>query len=82
MKNIILTLSLFLVATVGFTQKDTVRIKHTNYTTVFDKTKRYPVMVEWWVTKKMVSCPTPLKRKDNFKPDPQLVDETNIAFYY
>ena len=30
----------------------------------------------------MVGCPTPLKRKDNFKPDPQLVDETNIAFYY
>jgi hypothetical protein len=64
MKNIILTLSLFLISTVGFAQKDTVRIKHTNYTTVFDKTKRYPVMVEWWVTKKMVSCPTPLKRKE------------------
>lgn len=82
MKNIILTLSLFLVATVGFAQKDTVRIKHTNYTTVFDKTKRYPVMVEWWVTRKMVSCPTPLKRKDNFKPDPKLPKETDIAKDY
>jgi endonuclease G len=30
----------------------------------------------------MVTCPTPLKRKDNFKPDPKLVDETNIAVYY
>ena len=82
MKNIILTLSLFLVATVGFAQKDKVIIKHTNYTTVFDKTKRYPVMVEWWVTKKMVSCPTPLKRKDNFKPDPKLPKETDIAKDY
>jgi endonuclease G len=82
MKNIILTLSLFFVSTVGFTQKDTIRIKHTNYTTVFDKTKRYPVMVEWWVTKKMVSCPTPLKRKDNFKPDPKLKEHTDLAKDY
>jgi endonuclease G len=49
---------------------------------VFDKTKRYPVMVEWWVTRKMVSCPTPLKRKDNFKPDPKLPKETDIAKDY
>ena len=30
----------------------------------------------------MVGCPTPLKRKDNFKPDPQLPVETNIANDY
>ena len=39
-------------------------------------------MVQWETTHAMVGCPTPLKRKDNFKPDPQLVDETNIAYYY
>ena len=39
-------------------------------------------MVQWETTTAMVGCPTPLKRKDNFKPDPQLVDETNIAYYY
>jgi endonuclease G len=26
----------------------------------------------------MISCETPLKRKDNFKPDPQLLNETNL----
>jgi endonuclease G len=39
-------------------------------------------MVEWWVTKAMVSCPTPLKRKDNFKPDPLLPQHTDIAKDY
>jgi endonuclease G, mitochondrial len=62
--------------------QDVVVLKHTNYTTHFSKSKRYPVLVQWETTKAMVGCPTPLKRKDNFKPDPQLVDETNIAFYY
>jgi endonuclease G len=42
----------------------------------------YPVMVEWWLTKSMISCSTPLKRKDNFKPDPKLVKETDISKDY
>jgi endonuclease G len=62
--------------------QDVVVLKHTNYTTHFSKSKRYPVMVEWTTTKDMVGCPTPLKRKDNFKPDPQLPVETNIANDY
>ncbi len=43
-------------------------------TTQFNK--KYPLVVEWWVTKNMVTCPTPLKRKDNFKPDPKLFQYT------
>jgi endonuclease G len=62
--------------------QDQVVLKHTNYTSLFSKSKKYPVMVEWWVTKSMVSCPTPLKRKDNFKPDPLLPEHTNIAKEY
>ena len=62
--------------------QDIVVLKHTNYTTHFSKSKRYPVLVEWTTTKAMVGCPTPLKRKDNFKPDPQLPVETNIAADY
>ena len=58
--------------------QDVVVLKHTNYTSHYSKSKYYPVMVEWWLTKSMISCPTPLKRKDNFKPDPKLVKETNI----
>ena len=62
--------------------QDQVVLKHTNYTSLFSKSKKYPVMVEWWVTKAMVSCPTPLKRKDNFKPDPLSPEHTNIAKDY
>jgi endonuclease G len=81
MKNIIVTLGFILTSLLSFSQ-DTIRIKHTNYTTVFSKNKHYPVLVEWWLTKSMVSCPSPLKRKDNFKPDPKLPNETDIAKYY
>jgi endonuclease G len=49
---------------------------------VYSKSLKYPVLVEWFVTKAKVGCPTPLARKDNFKPDPQLVAETNIAADY
>jgi len=62
--------------------QDVVVIKHTNYTTHYSKSKMYPVMVEWWLTKSMITCPTPLKRKDNFKPDPKLVKETDIVKDY
>jgi endonuclease G len=62
--------------------QDRVVIKHTNYTSIFSISKKYPVMVEWWITKSMVSCPTPLKRKDNFKPDPLLPQHTDNAKDY
>jgi endonuclease G len=62
--------------------KNEVVLKHTNYTSTFSISKKYPVMVEWWVTKAMVSCPTPLNRKDNFKPDPLLPQHTDIAKDY
>jgi len=81
MKNIVITFGFILTSLMSFSQ-DTIRIKHTNYSTVFSKTKHYPVLVEWWLTKSMVNCPTPLKRKDNFKPDPQLIEETDISKYY
>jgi endonuclease G len=81
MKKFFLFKLLLLISITTFSQ-DTVRIKHINYTTVFSKSKRYPVLVEWWLTKSMVTCLTPLKRKDNFKPDPQLPKETDIAADY
>ena len=81
MKKIILLFSLILFYFLSFSQ-DTIRLKHTNYISVFSKSKRYPVLVEWWLTKSMVTCTTPLKRKDNFKPDPQLPVETDIAKDY
>lgn len=62
--------------------QDVVVLKHKEYTSHFSKSKKYPVMVEWWATKAKVGCPTPLPRKDNFKPDPLLPVETNIAADY
>jgi len=81
MKKLLILMS-FVLISMGSIAQDVVVIKHTNYTTHYSKSKMYPVMVEWWLTKSMISCPTPLKRKDNFKPDPKLVNETNIAKDY
>lgn len=80
MKKIILILSIFTYNSV--TAQDTTRINHTNYSTVFDKSKKYPILVEWWLTKPMVNCDYPLKRKDNFKPDPKLPKETDLSKDY
>lgn len=81
MKKITFILGFVLVSILTFGQ-DVVVLKHTNYTTHFSKSKKYPVMVEWWETKAKVGCPTPLPRKDNFKPDPQLISETNLENDY
>lgn len=81
MKKLVVFL-FFLFPIINIFSQDTIRIKHKNYETVFSKSKKYPVLVEWWVTRKMISCKTPLERKDNFKPDPKLPEETNIAEDY
>lgn len=58
--------------------QDTIRLKHTNYITVFSKSKKYPVLVEWWLTKSKVECSNKLTRKDSFQPDPLLAKETDL----
>jgi endonuclease G len=62
--------------------QDVVVLKHTNYTSHYSKSKKYPVMVEWWLTKAKVACEKPMARKDNFKPDPLLPSETNLLVDY
>jgi endonuclease G len=81
MKKII-TLVALLVISVSLFSQDVVVLKHTNYTSHYSVSKKYPVMVEWWITKAKVGCETPMARKDNFKPDPLLVAETNIGADY
>jgi endonuclease G len=71
-----------LLFTLSIQAQDVVVLKHTNYTSHFSKSKKYPVMVEWWITKAKIGCPTPLARKDNFKPDPKLQNETNLIEDY
>jgi len=79
--GILIFIFLLLSSQLIFAQ-DTVRIKNKNYTSVFSKSKKYPLMVEWWLTKQKVACAVPLKRKDNFKPDPKLLKETDLAKDY
>ncbi len=81
MKNIILLLT-FVFCSLFVTAQDTIRLVHTNYTTVFSKSKKYPVLVQWWVTKAKVTCVKPLKRVDKFAPDPKLPQETNLIESY
>jgi endonuclease G len=80
-KKILILVSIVLMSMSTFAQ-DVVVLKHTNYTSHFSKSKYYPVMVEWWITKAKVSCDKPLSRKDNFKPDPLLPKETDLVNDY
>ena len=79
---IVLTAFLSIFVALALNAQDIVVLNHTNYTTYFSKSKKYPVMVEWWETKAKVACPTPLARKDAFQPDPQLIQETDIKADY
>lgn len=84
MKNfIILALVAFsLCANAQVKKDDTVRLVRSNYTSVFSKSLKYPVVVEWWTTKAKVTCAQPIPRKDNFQPDPLLPEYTNLAKDY
>ena len=81
MKNFIFLLITLFMKTTVFSQ-DTVRLVHKNYTTVFSKSKKYPVLVEWWLTKSKVSCSNPIPRTDKFLPDPLLKEHTNLQDSY
>jgi endonuclease G len=81
MKHKIILL-LLLSISLSSTSQDTIRIKHTNYTTVFSKSNHYPVLVEWWITSAKIDCKTPMARKDNFQPDPLLPNETDLLKDY
>jgi endonuclease G len=77
---LIALLSLFIAVAVN--AQDVVVLKHTNYIAHYSKSKKYPVMVEWWETKAKIACEKPLARVDRFKPDPLLVAETDLESDY
>lgn len=62
--------------------QDTIRLRHDNYTSVYSKSLHYPVLVEWWETSSTIKCPNQLPRKDQFGPDPLLVNDTKIQYEY
>lgn len=77
--------TLFFICLLSFltvNSQDTVRLHHKEFTSVYSKSLKYPVLVEWWVTKAKVTCTNPLPRKDQFAPDPLLPNETNLAKDY
>jgi len=82
MKKIILFCLFTFSIQTGYSQLDTVRVIRKNFISVFDKKNKYPYMVEWWLTKEMVSCIKPLKRKDKFKPDPTIEEHTDLEKDY
>lgn len=59
-------------------KSDLVTISHNNFTTTFSKSKNYPVKVDWWITTNKLTCKTPLKRENSFKPDPKLDLDTKF----
>ena len=77
----LMTMMLLFITVFTFAQ-DVVVLKHKNYTSHYSKSKKYPVMVEWWITKAKIGCATPMARKDNFKPDPLLPIETDLLNDY
>jgi endonuclease G, mitochondrial len=78
----LLSAALVLFLNVSLKAQDTVRLSHKEYVTVFSKSLRYPVLVEWWVTKNKVQCNTPIPRQDKFAPDPLLAAHTDLANDY
>jgi endonuclease G len=77
MKKGLLLITILIISFVTIAQ-DVVILKHTNYTSHYSKSKKYPIMVEWWETKAKVACEKPLPRVDRFKPDPLLPKETDL----
>jgi len=75
-------LLLLLLLSVNVFAQDTITIRHKAYSTTFSKSKRYPIKVEWWVTKNNLTCDTKIKRGDKFIPDPKLAKETNLQDSY
>jgi endonuclease G len=80
MKSILTILAV--IFCLNLTAQDVIVLAHTNYTSHFSKSKKYPVLVEWWETKAKVACEKPLPRVDRFKPDPLLVTETDLEDDY
>ena len=82
MRGWLLSVSL-LIGCYAFCQtSDTITIQHKYYSSTFDRTRHYPVVVKYWLTKKLYSCKTKIKRTNKFTPDPKLPTETNLKNDY
>ena len=82
MFKVLSSITIALLLNVSLKAQDTVRLVHKEYLTVFSKSLKYPVLVEWWLTKEKVNCTNPIPRKDQFIPDPLLASETDLTKDY
>ncbi len=57
---------------------DTVTVYHEYYSTTFSKSKHFPVVVKYWLTKAMFDCDKRFKRQNKFKPDPLISEYTSL----
>jgi endonuclease G len=73
---------LFLLVSLSSTGQDLITIKHTNYTSFFSKSLKYPVLVEWWLTKNKITCSIKIERIDTFKADSQALQITDLEVDY
>lgn len=82
MKKIFVLCILVLLLCSFLNDKDTVVLKHTNYTSTFNKSLRYPLMVEWWETRAKSECANRLPRNNKFSKDPLLPRYTDLGEDY
>jgi endonuclease G len=75
-------LALFVLISFAAASQDVVTLTHKAYTTHYSKSKHYPVMVEWWITKNTLTCVDKVKRGDKFIADPKLPKETDLQADY
>ena len=74
-----LFITVFFVLTIAISQwKDTITIHHMYYSTTFSKSKHFPVVVKYWLTRSMLDCDKRFKRKNKFKPDPLIPEFTKL----
>ena len=78
----LLSTTIVLFLSVSLKAQDTVRLFHKVDISVFSKSLKYPVLVEWWVTKNKVQCDKAIPRHDRFVPDPLLAAYTDLANDY
>jgi endonuclease G, mitochondrial len=57
---------------------DAITIHHKYYSTTFSKSKRFPVVVTYWLTRSLLDCNHRFKRENKFKPDPLIPEYTNL----
>ena len=75
----VLVIALLLGLITGYVPaQDTVVLHHKYYTSTFIQSRHIPLLVEYELTREMLTCDSAIKRTNHFKPDPNLIQSTNL----